>query len=314
MASMSFTMDSVSVLNPKLNHTRPSLHSPRFHPLLNSRTFKLSLPRYALNQRKPLTVTFSAPPHDSDHGEVEVEKGNDNVDVDVGSVGSEEESESQEAWKQALETFKEQALKVQGVSQEAYELYSKKAVVILKDTSEQLKIHADKAKNDLSVVAKEVAEEGKEYFSSATESSPDVKEIVETFTSPEDDLSNVSGVRDFYVGIPYGLLLSLGGFLSFMVTGSIAAIRFGVILGGGLLALSISSLKSYKKGQPSSLALKGQTAIASILFLREISSVGRGSTYFTALISGVVAAFYVYRLVLDGKPQKGSNLEGEAGN
>ncbi|MCH89907.1 hypothetical protein A2U01_0010811, partial [Trifolium medium] len=57
----------------------------------------------------------------------------------------------------------------------------------------------------------------------------------------------------------HGLVLSLGGFLSFMITGSIAAIRFGVILGGVLLALSISSLKSYKKGQPSSLALKGQT-------------------------------------------------------
>ncbi|CAL5192480.1 unnamed protein product [Lathyrus oleraceus] len=307
MASMSFTMDSVSVLNPKLNHSRPSL--PTFHPLLKNRTFKLSLPRYALHQPKPLTVTFAAPEHDSDHGQVEVEKGNDDVDVDVGS-----EEESQEAWKQALDTFKEQALKVQGVSQEAYELYSKKAVVILKDTSEQLKIHADKAKHDLSVVAKEITEEGKEYLSSAAENSPEVKEIVETFTSPEDDLSNVSGVRDFYVGIPYGLLLSLGGFLSFMVTGSLAAIRFGVILGGGLLALSISSLKSYKKGQPSSLALKGQTAIATILFLREINSVGRGSTYFTALISGAVAAFYVYRLVLEGKPQKGSNLEGEAGN
>jgi hypothetical protein len=164
-------------------------------------------------------------------------------------------------------------------------------------------------------VAKEITEEGKEYFSSATENSPDVKEIVETFTSPDDDLSNVSGVRDFYVGIPYGLILSLGGFLSFMITGSIAAIRFGVILGGVLLALSISSLKSYKKGQPSSLALKaGQTAIVSILFLREISSIGRGSTYFTALISGAVVAFYVYRLVLEGKTQKGSNLEGEAGN
>ncbi|CAK8542132.1 unnamed protein product [Lathyrus sativus] len=308
MASMNFTMDSVSVLNPKLNHTLP-----RFHPLLNNRTFKLPLhavPRYSLNQRKPLTATFAAAPqHDSDHGEAEVEKGNE--DVDVGDVGSEEES--QEAWKQALDTFKEQALKVQGVSQEAYEVYSKKAAVILKDTSEQLKIHADKAKHDLSVVAKEITDEGKEYLSSAAENSPDVKEIVKTFTSPEDDLSNVSGVRDFYVGIPYGLLLSLGGFLSFMVTGSIAAIRFGVILGGGLLALSISSLKSYKKGQPSSLALKGQTAISSILFLREISSVGRGSTYFTALISGAVAAFYVYRLVLEGKPQKGSNLEGEAG-
>ncbi|KAK2361347.1 protein FATTY ACID EXPORT 3, chloroplastic [Trifolium repens] len=309
MASINFTIDSVSVLNPKLNHnTRLYLpHSSTFHPLLkHNRTFKLSLHALPFNQRKPLTVTFAAPPqHDSDHGEVEVEKGND--------VGSDEES--QEAWKQALDTFKEQALKVQGVSQEAYEVYSKKAVVILKDTADQLKIHADKAKQDLSVVAKEITEEGKEYFSSATENSPDVKEIVETFTSPDDDLSNVSGVRDFYVGIPYGLILSLGGFLSFMITGSIAAIRFGVILGGVLLALSISSLKSYKKGQPSSLALKaGQTAIVSILFLREISSIGRGSTYFTALISGAVVAFYVYRLVLEGKTQKGSNLEGEAGN
>ncbi|GAU30016.1 hypothetical protein TSUD_161020 [Trifolium subterraneum] len=311
MASINFTIDSVSVLNPKLNHhlhnTRFSLpHSSTFHPLLkHNRTFKLSIHALTFNQRKPLTVTFVAPQqHDSDHGEVEVEKGND--------VGSEEES--QEAWKQALDTFKEQALKVQGVSQEAYEVYSKKAVVILKDTADQLKIHADKAKQDLSVVAKEITEEGKEYFSSATENSPEVKEIVETFTSPDDDLSNVSGVRDFYVGIPYGLILSLGGFLSFMITGSIAAIRFGVILGGVLLALSISSLKSYKKGQPASLALKGQTAIVSILFLREISAVGRGSTYFTALISGAVAAFYVYRLVLEGKTQKGSNLEGEAGN
>lgn len=116
------------------------------------------------------------------------------------------DEESQEAWKQALDTFKEQALKLQGVSQEAYELYSKKAIVVLKDTSEQLKIQADKARHDLSEVAKEITEEGKEYLSAATENSPDVKEIVETFTSPDDDLSlnNVSGVRDFYVGIPYG--------------------------------------------------------------------------------------------------------------
>ncbi|KAK2414924.1 protein FATTY ACID EXPORT 3, chloroplastic [Trifolium repens] len=309
MASINFTIDSVSVLNPKPNHnTRLCLpHSSTFHPLLkHNRAFKLSLHSLPFNQRKPLTVTFVSPPqHDSDHGEVKVEKGND--------VGSDEES--QEAWKQALDTFKEQALKVQGVSQEAYELYSKKAIVIMKDTADQLKIHADKAKQDLSVVAKEITEEGKEYFSSATENSPDVKEIVETFTSPDDDISNISGVRDFYVGIPYGLVLSLGGFLSFMISGSIAAIRFGVILGGVLLALSISSLKSYKKGQPSSLALKaGQTAIAGILFLREFSSVGRGSTYFTASISGAVVAFYVYRLVLEGKTRKGSNLEGEAGN
>jgi len=32
------------------------------------------------------------------------------------------------------------------------------------------------------------------------------------------------------------------------------------------------------------------------------------------ICSGAVAAFYIYRLVLEGKPQKDSNYEGEAGN
>lgn len=44
-----------------------------------------------------------------------------------------------------------------------------------------------------------------------------------------------------------------------MVTGSTEAIRFGMILGGVLLALSISSLRKHKRGKSSPLALKGQT-------------------------------------------------------
>jgi len=44
-----------------------------------------------------------------------------------------------------------------------------------------------------------------------------------------------------------------------MVTGNIAALRFGIVFGGVLLALSVSSLKSYKRGQPSPVMLKGQT-------------------------------------------------------
>ena len=58
--------------------------------------------------------------------------------------------------KQVLETFREQAEKFQGVSQEAYEVYSKKAAVILTDATEQLKVLADKTKNELSVAAKEI--------------------------------------------------------------------------------------------------------------------------------------------------------------
>ncbi|TKY65667.1 FATTY ACID EXPORT 3 [Spatholobus suberectus] len=315
---MSFTMDSVSVLNPKLSHSHLSLpfnrlpHSLNFHPpSLKPRNAVppngLAACFLSLHRRKPLTVALAASHPDSEHGEIEVEKGLD----EKLHAGSEE---SQEAWKQALETFREQAVKFQGVSQEAYDLYSKKAIVILRDTTEQLKVLADKTKHDLSAAAKEITEEGKEYLSAAAENSPEVKDIVETFTSRSEDIQKLSGVRDFYVGVPYGLMLSLGGFLSFMVTGNIAAIRFGVILGGVLLALSISSLRSYKRGRLSPLALKGQAAIASILFLREISSLGKGSSYFTALISGAVVAFYVYRILLERNQQKSSNLETEPEN
>lgn len=117
-------------------------------------------------------------------------------------AGSEE---SQEAWKQTLDTFREQAEKFRGVSQDAYELYSKKAGVILKDTTVQLKVLADKTKHELSTAAKEITDEGKEYLSAAAESSPEVKDIVDTFTTPSDDIHKLSGLRDFYVGLPYGM-------------------------------------------------------------------------------------------------------------
>jgi len=55
-----------------------------------------------------------------------------------------------------------------------------------------------------------------------------------------------------------GLLLLVGGFINFMVSGSIPAIRFGVILGGALFALSLASLKSHRKGESSTKFLKGQ--------------------------------------------------------
>ncbi|XVF84158.1 hypothetical protein PTKIN_Ptkin17bG0003200 [Pterospermum kingtungense] len=208
-------------------------------------------------------VSFAAS-EDESHSEIEVEREKDEVKMGM--------EESNEAWKQALETFKQQALKMRSVSQEAYEIYSKKALVNLKQTSEQLKIQAEKAKNDFNEIAKEISEEGKVYLSTATENSPpELKEIVETYSSSADDFNDVAKVLDFHVGIPYGLILSVWGFLCFMLTGSVSAIRFGVILGGAHLALSILSLKSYKRGESSPLATKGQAVIASLIFLREFS-------------------------------------------
>ncbi|KAK9986307.1 hypothetical protein SO802_031258 [Lithocarpus litseifolius] len=284
-------MESISFLNPNPSYrsTKSSLvQSSRFDSLLRPRTrtynynYKLSLlPKpvsvssngvsfrfLSRNPPRRFIVASSASHEDSKSQEIEVEKGKDDH-----NLGAED---SQEVWKELLESFKEQALKMQSVSQEAYELYSKKAVVILKETSEQLKIQADKARDDLIEIAKELSEEGKVYISTAAENSPEpVKDIVETFNMPTEDLKEISRVHDFRVGIPYGLLLSVGGFLSFMLTGNIAAIRFGVILGGTLLALSVSSLKSYKRGESFPLALKGQAAIASIIFLRELSQLSQ---------------------------------------
>ncbi|KAI3952825.1 hypothetical protein MKX01_006868 [Papaver californicum] len=237
------------------------------------------------------------------HKHVEIDEEKEKSEVEVGA------EESEEAWKQMLDSFKEQALKMKDISQEAYELYSKRAAVILKETSEQLKIQAEKSSHDLSRLAKDISVEGKEYLSTVAENSPEqVKDIVETFaTSSADDWKNIDKVPHFFLGIPYGALLCLGGFLSFMLTGSVSGIRFGTILGGALLALSISSLRSWKKGQSSALALKGQAVIAGILFLRPLRMLFQGpsfSSFITTIISGFMVAFFIYKIILNGKQKK----------
>lgn len=131
------------------------------------------------------------------HSDVELEKEGDD---DLGA------EESPEAWKEALISFQEQVLRLQCLSREAYEVHSKKAIEILKETSEQLKIQADKARSDLGVIAKEFTEEGKEYLSTVAVNSPEpVKEIFETYSSSAHDISHFSSARDFHVGIPYGM-------------------------------------------------------------------------------------------------------------
>lgn len=218
----------------------------------------------------------------------------------------------QEAWKQKLESFTEEALKLKGMSQEACELYSKKAMVMLQEVSEKLKIEAEKARQDLGVVANEISVEGKEYLASVAKNSPDeVKDIVETFASV-DELKHVSAVRDFYIGIPYGALLALGGFISFMLTGSIQGIRFGVIPGTALMALSILSLRSWKSGKPSPLILKGQAAIAAILFIKEwclFSQLRSFPTLLMTLSSGAILGFYIYRILMNGQGEGSSSKQ-----
>ncbi|KAI3694947.1 hypothetical protein L1987_77931 [Smallanthus sonchifolius] len=328
---MSSSMTTSTISNPNPSELRlkrtPMETFSRLGPLLRPRssgvlTLAVSASGYPRGigrglllsrskSRSRSTFSFAASHEDSKASDIEIEEEADGL--------KEKAEESEEAWKQTLASFKEQALKMLSISQEAYEVYLKKATIVLNETSHQLKIQADKASEDLSVIAKELSEEGKVYLSAAAENSPEpVKDIVETFASSTDDLKDVSEVLDFYVGIPYGGLLTLGGFLSFMITGSISAIRFGVILGGTLLGLAVYSLRSWKKGESSVVALKGQAAIATILFLRDLRLVFSrpAFTRFIALIiSGVALAFYVYRVTYPrGQSTGGSSLETDSEN
>uniref|UniRef100_A0A7N0T6R2 Protein FATTY ACID EXPORT 3, chloroplastic n=1 Tax=Kalanchoe fedtschenkoi TaxID=63787 RepID=A0A7N0T6R2_KALFE len=308
------SFSAAGVLNRYPNNP-PSLSPPlTFRHSLRRRSLTLSSVRRSLplpalrffrrgSVAHPAVVALAASHEDSKHSkELEAEK-------EEGDEGSQEE------WKQALASFKEQALKMQSVSQEAYDLYSKKATVILQETSERLKIQADKASQDLSVILKEISEESKVCLATAAENSPEpVKEIVETYASSTEEVRSFEQLQDFHVGIPYGAGLTVGGFLYFMLTGSVSAIRFGMILGGALLALSIYSLKSWKKGESSPLAIRGQAAIVGILFLRELRLLFQRvsfSTLFATLFSGAMVGTYVYIFAMAGKkpnPERGTEL------
>ncbi|KAJ0258786.1 Protein FATTY ACID EXPORT 3 [Hirschfeldia incana] len=319
---MSIPMELMSIRNPNSTF----LHRPHSHPPATLRSLRFQhLPTRRNSTAAPSLVSctglrlgftsdtklnrsffvaFAASHEDSEPSGVEVEKEKSVVDGD-------DVDTSQEAWKQTLASVKEQVSKIQSVSSEAYNVNSQKAMTILKDTSEQLRIQAEKAKEELGTKAKEVGEEGREYILKAAEESPsDVKEIVEAFSSTED-LTDVARTQDFHVGIPYGLLLFVGGFLNFMISGSIPAIRFGVILGGALFALSMASLKAQRIGESSAKFMKGQMAIVAIIFLRELKLVlFQRSTFMgflTTLTSGGVLAFYGYKLV--GNKEKGPNKE-----
>lgn len=111
---------------------------------------------------------------------------------DGNSKAKPKSEESEEARKQTLRSFKEQTSKMRSISRE----FSNKALVIMKDTSERLKIHADKARDDLSEIA----------ISIADENSPEpVQEIVKTFHLLAFGPSDVVEIHDFHVGIPYGM-------------------------------------------------------------------------------------------------------------
>lgn len=222
-----------------------------------------------------------------------------------------------EATGEAVESGKDTVHKAEAGLKEDSSDASAKFIGVLRDTTEELKEQAEKARAALTVTAQETAaalaataqetaERSKSYI---TENAPDpIKEIADTALKAHssDTPKKFAKIHDFCLGIPYGTFLVIGGLLWFIISGSTAAIRFGVILGGILLGLSVSSLNIWKQGKSTSAYIQGQAVIAGILAFREVRRLSEVSASFPAvlitLISAGMLGFYCYVLLAGGSP------------
>ncbi|BBN04623.1 hypothetical protein MPTK1_3g06250 [Marchantia polymorpha subsp. ruderalis] len=264
-----------------------------------------ALSKFGLNaseQRKPLRV--AAQSQDSAGNDVKVEE--------VAQELEKQAEESKAAYNDAVDALKEETLKVQDSAKTAFDPAAEKAIEVLRDTTEKLKEEAEKARALLTATALETAELGKSNLNLLAENAPDgpIKEVAESAVNAHLSEKTKQGakIHDFCLGIPYGGMLVAGGLLWFILTGSTAAIRFGVILGGVLLALSVSSLKVWKQGKSSIPYIQGQAAIAAIIFIKDSRKFLATGGFFppavSALASGAMLAFYAYVYLAGGNPPK----------
>eukprot|EP00267_Zea_mays_P056473 XP_023156509.1 uncharacterized LOC100273380 isoform X1 [Zea mays] len=242
-----------------------------FHPLACAPSLRLTRSSFSTNRHLEISLRaisasrrFAGRGAPRDRRVVAALAGEQTEGSEVGDDrnGEIKPEEAQEIWKVMLEQFKAEALRMQALSMQAYDVYSERTREVLLEASEKLKIQADKAQKDLSVVATEIGQEGQEYLMMAARNSPDsIKDITTTFRAL-GKLNWPSEYEDYHVGIPFGTFLTVGGFLNFMLAGSTSALRFGIILGLALLALGISSLRSQRDGgRRPRLLVKGQAGL-----------------------------------------------------
>lgn len=110
-----------------------------------------------------------------------------------------------------------------------------------------------------------------------------------------------NGMDDFYVTIPYGLVVLGGGVAGYVKRGSVASLAAGAGFGGALLLAGALSIWAFTGGHSSSLfATVLQTVCAAALTVvmgirymktRKVMPAG-----IIATISALVLIFYVYKI------------------
>ncbi|GBG88427.1 hypothetical protein CBR_g47126 [Chara braunii] len=230
---------------------------------------------------------------------------------------------SRQLWNEAVVKVKEGAAKTQEYIREKavelkphYEETAERTRLVIAQSTEEMKRQAEKAKEVIVSTAKVVAEQGKEGLAQVVESTPQpIKEIAEVAVTAHSSERSKSGaaIHDFCLGIPYGTVLVAGGIFWFIVVGSTNALRFGVGLGGILLASSILSLRAWKAARSSTPFIATSQVISLAIAITEWRrfAVTRAvfPTFFTALFSLGMAVFYAYILLAGGNPPKKSHAD-----
>lgn len=219
----------------------------------------------------------------------------------------------------ATEQFVESAGKQAGLTAEQLkEETDKTAAHVLAEAeraAEELRKQSEKAAAQLAETAHETAEIAKDGLGIIAENSPEsIKEIAEVAIHAHSKEAARKGavIHDFCLGIPYGALLAVGGLVWFLLSGSLNALRFGTILGGVVLAVSVQSLRVWQQGKPTTSYIVAQAVIAFILLLKQGSKFFQTGAVFptaiSALVSGIMVAFYAYVVLAGGPPKKKERL------
>ncbi|MFS7904064.1 putative TMEM14 family protein [Helianthus anomalus] len=113
-------------------------------------------------------------------------------------------------------------------------------------------------------------------------------------------------IHDFCFGLPYGGIVLSGGLIGFIFSRNTASLMTGGLYGGALLALSVLSLKIWKRGQSSTPFILGQLGIAAALLWKNIQTYSLTKkilpTGFHIVLSTAMLCFYTYVIVSGGNP------------
>ena len=114
-----------------------------------------------------------------------------------------------------------------------------------------------------------------------------------------------AALHDFCMCIPYGIITSVLGFISFVRWGGASNVIV-VLVGLAQLVLSKSSLKKWKSGESSVVMTAGSLCLAFLLAWRSWIALDMSGNSFMRILSlllhSIASLFFVYNIAAGGNP------------